>query len=29
MCDAPVAIDLAQTHSQSEHKAILVFRIAG
>jgi hypothetical protein len=29
MCDAPVATDLAQTHSQSEHKAILVYRIAG
>src|SRR5260370_19132750 len=29
VCDAPVAIDLAQAHSQSEQKAVLVYRIAG
>jgi hypothetical protein len=27
--DAPVAIDLAQAHSQSEQKAVLVYGIAG
>ena len=29
VCDAPVTIDLAQAHSQSEQKAVLVYRIAG
>jgi hypothetical protein len=29
VCDAPVAINLAQAHGQSEQKAILVLRIAG
>src|SRR2546426_11001019 len=29
VCDAPVAIDLAQANSQSERKAVLVYRIAG
>src|SRR2546428_6877439 len=29
VCDAPVAIDLAQANSQSEQKAVLVYRIAG
>ena len=27
--DAPVAVDLAQAHSQSEQKAVLVYGIAG
>ena len=29
VCDAPIAIDLAQAHSQSEQKAIPVYGIAG
>ena len=29
VCDAPVAIDLAQANRQSEQKAVLVYRIAG
>lgn len=29
VCDAPVAIDLAQPHRQPEQKAVLVGRIAG
>src|SRR2546427_3003477 len=29
VCDAPVAIDLAQANRQSEQKAVLVDRIAG
>jgi len=29
VCDAPVAIDLPQANSQSEQKAVLVYRIAG
>jgi hypothetical protein len=29
VCDTPVAIDLAQAHSQSEQKAVLVYRTAG
>src|SRR5947207_2846713 len=29
VCDAPVAIDLAQAHSQSEQKAVLVPGVAG
>jgi len=28
VCEAPVAIDLAQTDSQSEQKAVLVYGIA-
>ena len=29
VCDAPVAIDLAQANSQPEQKAVLFYRIAG
>jgi hypothetical protein len=29
VCDAPVVIDLPQANSQSEQKAVLVYRIAG
>jgi hypothetical protein len=29
LCDAPVAIDLAQAHSQSEQKTVLVYGTAG